>query len=336
MRLLGLVEHPDHVCARYRLEAVAPLLERHGHRLELRALPRGLLGRVALWRQAAAYDAVILQRRLLPAWHLLLLRRFARRLVFDFDDAVFLRDSYSGKPLSSGSRRRRFAALMRVCDAVAAGNAFLAQHAARSGTAARVHLIPTCLDPSRYALAPHREDAETITLVWIGSSSTLQGLQRTRELWEELGRRLPRLRLKLICDRFFRLERLPVLPCPWSQPTEAQELAAADIGISWLPDDDWSRGKCGLKVLQYFAAGLPVVANPVGMHTTLVQPGRTGYLAETPQEWCQAVARLAADPGLRRRLGHNARCLVEQHYSLPVAGQQWVRLLDDLAERSAA
>jgi glycosyltransferase involved in cell wall biosynthesis len=107
-----------------------------------------------------------------------------------------------------------------------------------------------------------------------------------------------------------------VTPVRWSEETEASDVSAGDAGISWMPDDVWSRGKCGLKVLQYQAAGLPVIANPVGIHSTLVEPGVTGFLASAPAEWLGAVRALAAEPALRRRMGEAARARVEAGYSV--------------------
>src|SRR5256885_7993483 len=118
---------------------------------------------------------------------------------------------------------------------------------------------------------------------------------------------VPGVSLKLISDRFSEFGQLRIEPCPWSAETEPIEIAAGDIGIAWVPDDDWSRGKCGLKVLQYMAAGLPVVANPVGVQAKLVRHGETGFLASTDQEWADAVAVLASDPTLRQRMGEAGR-----------------------------
>lgn len=112
--------------------------------------------------------------------------------------------------------------------------------------------------------------------------------------------------------------------------TEGAELASADVGIAWVPADDWSRGKCGLKVLQYMAAGLPVIANPVGLHLELVSPGETGFLAETTAEWINAVRRLASDPGLRTQLGGAGRALVEREYSVARGAEAWRSLLGSL------
>jgi glycosyltransferase involved in cell wall biosynthesis len=333
---LAFVESLDHVCCRYRLRAFQPLLAQAGHQLDLRALPLHWWSRCRLFRQARAWDGVILQRKLLDPLQLLLLRRSAQRLIYDLDDAVFLRDSYAAKGPHSARRLRRFAATVRAADAVVAGNAFLANQVMSAARKNHATIVPTCVDPDHYPGARHQRTPGSAQLVWIGSSSTLQGLQAIAPMLEQIGQRWRGLRLKLICDRFFHLERLPVVACPWDADREAEELAAADIGISWLPDDLWSRGKCGLKVLQYMAAGLPVVANPVGVHCELVRHGETGFLVETPHAWLEALGRLAHDPALRRRLGQAGRKCVAAQYSVTAGAQRWLGILGNLQERKAA
>jgi glycosyltransferase involved in cell wall biosynthesis len=334
VHLVALVDSPTHVCCRYRLAAFRPYLEEAGHTLELCPLPRRWWSRWALFRRLRG-ASVVLQRRLLPRWELARLRRQVQWLVFDFDDAVFLRDSYSNRGLHDPRRLGRFAATVSACDAVVAGNGFLAEQAARWAGNHRVQVIPTCIDPFRYQL--RRPDAAGAgrTLVWIGSSSTLQGLEAIAPLLEELGRRVPGLRLKVICDRFPRFESLPVDRCPWSAAGEAVELARGDIGISWIPDDLWSRGKCGLKVLQYMAAGLPVIANPVGVHPEMIRHGETGLLAATTDQWREAVIRLSGDTGLRDRLGQAGRRRVEAHYGVACGARAWLDVLERVAGAEA-
>jgi glycosyltransferase involved in cell wall biosynthesis len=126
------------------------------------------------------------------------------------------------------------------------------------------------------------------------------------------------------------LEHLSVRFCPWSRATEAEQLADADIGVSWLPDDAWSRGKCALKVLQYMAAGLPALANPVGMQAELVKPGRTGYLASTAAEWIDAIRALASSTELRLAMGDEARRGVNEAYGLALGTSRWLELLDEM------
>ena len=192
-------------------------------------------------------------------------------------------------------------------DAVTAGNGYLAARASSYIDSRRVHIVPTCVDSSRYTLANHKRGPATARLVWIGQQSTLPSLDLAAEHLALASARLAGLSLRVICDRFPDLAGVRVVRREWSINDEALELADADIGINWLPDDSWSRGKCGLKVLQYMAAGLPVVANPVGMNREMVVHGRTGFLASTPEEWADAIERLASNPKLRQAMGQRGR-----------------------------
>jgi glycosyltransferase involved in cell wall biosynthesis len=314
MKLLALVEAPDHVCCRYRIRAFEAALEGAGCSLDCQGLDRRAFFRSIQVHRAKSYGAVILQRKLLPGWQLIALRRAARRLVFDFDDAVMFRDSYSQRRGDSRSKTRRFTQTVCTADTIIAGNDFLADAALRAGASVeRVHVIPTCVDPLVYPIAPGEGSVE---LVWIGSSSTLQGLEQSRPIWQRVAEAIPGVKLRVICDRFPESFPLPIIPVRWERQTEAREIAAGHIGISWIPDDLWSRGKCGLKVLQYQAAGLPVVANPVGAHREMIRAGETGFLASTASEWADALARLVRDLPLRISMGRAARSQVEASYSV--------------------
>ncbi len=329
MRIIAFVKGLNHVCCRYRLAAYRPFLERDGHQLELRTWPRDWWSRLWLRRQIGRSDMIVLQRRLPGARQLAVLRDAAEFLIYDFDDAVFMRDSFTpGGPHCAG-RAEGFARTIRAAHAVIAGNSFLQEQAALWTDPARIHVMPTLLDPSRYVLAEHTR-RHNVQLVWIGSASTLRGLNCIKPQLEQWGRCRPDLYLKIICDRFLHLEHLRVLGTRWSETSEARELADADIGISWLPNDLWSQGKCGLKVLQYMAAGLPVIASPVGFQKSLVRHGETGYLAETPEEWQTAIERLAGDPELRRTMGRAGRALVEANYHIGLGARRWTSLLDRL------
>jgi glycosyltransferase involved in cell wall biosynthesis len=317
MQAIALIEGPDHVSARYRIRAFAPALTEAGCSLALQPIPRGALDRVRLFAGLRRFDAVLLQRQLLLVPELRYLRAMAPRLIYDFDDAMLYRDSYHPRGHASRQRARRFGAIVSSADAIIAGNAFL-KHCAISSGASReaVCTIPTCVEPGKYPARSDRARAEGMEMVWIGSSSTFAGLEMQRPLLTRLGREIPGLRLRIICDRFAKFDPLPVIETVWSEATEASYLANADVGISWMPNDIWSRGKCGLKVLQYGAARLPTIANSVGVHSEIIHNGVTGLLADTEEQWVVAVRQLASDPARRNAMGEQARLAVEQSYSV--------------------
>jgi glycosyltransferase involved in cell wall biosynthesis len=316
MKCLVLTERVDDPCYRYRIEAFLPSLARRGFEVETVCLRRNAVARTLQLLRARAADVVLLQRKLLSVAQVGLLRCVARRLVYDLDDALYHRHSDHPKGPHSWKLSARFWAMMRAADLVLVGNECLEEQAARHADRSRVHVVPTCVEPQKYPIAEHRAVGAQAKLAWVGQACTLQGFRAAAECLEAAGRRLPGLELRVICDTTIDLPGLRVSLCRWSLDTETRDLATSDIGISWLPDHPFSRGKCGLKVLQYMAAGLPVVANPVGVTPQLVVHGRTGFLASTPTEWAEAIAELAGDPALRRRMGAEGRRIVETHYSV--------------------
>ncbi|NLX98886.1 MAG: glycosyltransferase family 4 protein [Rhodopirellula sp.] len=335
MKVLALVGGPDHVCYRYRIEAFAWALAEEDLLLEAAPISRKTWKRVGQLRRARHFDVVLLQRKLLPFWQLRLLRRAARCLIYDVDDAVYQRDSTSRKPPASWQRMIHYWATVYSADAVITGNEFLRRRTMAYVEPQRLFTIPTCVEPRRYPLASHRRTGAASRLVWIGQRSTLPSLDQCRRHLQAAGEVLPGLELRVICDAWPEMTEIRIVPRRWSSPAETAELAEGDIGINWLPDDAWSRGKCGLKVLQYMACGLPVVANPVGMNREMVLDGQNGFLASTPEQWADAIARLAADPQLRRRMGACGRQLVEQRFSVDRWGAQFAKVVRGVVDRAA-
>lgn len=327
MKLIAVVETREHVCCRYRIEPFGPALAEQGIQLEIVPLAKSSWQRMRQFRSCHRADGVLLQRKLLPVWQLVLLRRWSRKLIYDVDDALYQRDSYHRKAPESWIRALKFWATVYAADAVLVGNGFLRDRVARYIGSQRVYRIPTCVDTRRYPMAEHGRTGPDAKLVWIGQPSNLPSLVCIQEHLAWAAQQIPGLCLRIICNAFPPLEGIQVLPYRWSAEAEVHGLAEADIGISWLPDDTWSLGKCGLKVLQYMAAGLPVVANPVGIHREMICPGKTGFLAETPAEWASALERLASSPPLRRRMGRAAREWVEQHYDVARWAPRWAEIV---------
>ncbi len=323
-KLLFVSKGEEASSTRYRALQFFPLWQAAGYAPSHVTASGGLGPLREMLRQAARADMVVVLRKTFPAPLAWLLRRAARRLVFDFDDAVFC--NTDGTP--SRTRLARFAAMARACDHVLAGNAFLARHAAAFNPA--VTLIPTCVDAARYRIAAEKP-AGTLDLVWIGSHSTRKYLAGAMPWLAQAAGRMPQLRLKIVADFDLPGCGVPTLPVAWRAETEARELASAHIGIAPMRDDDWSRGKCALKVLQYMAAGLPVVSSQAGANAEVMTDGEHGFLAATPEEWVERIARLAGDAELRRRMGEAGRRRVETDYSIEAVFGRLRSVMDGLA-----
>lgn len=343
MRLLTLVhKQPGRSPGqRFRLEQWAPILrERHGIELrfsiyespastELLRRPGHraqkawrLLGDTARRRhvldEARDFDGVVVYREaamLGPALFESLLARRGVPIVYDFDDAIWLRQP--------GSVNGAFAALRfpgktksicRQARAVTVGNEYLADWARRFNRA--VSVVPTSIDLDRFGVQPELGDDEPLVIVWTGSFATLPHLELLRGALARVGARR-RVVLKVICDRaparpFEGVEQRFI---PWRAESEAEDVGAAHLGIMPLPDDSFARGKCACKALQYMATGRPAIASPVGVNREIIRPGENGLLCASDDEWVAAIESLASSPALRRRLGAAGRRTVEIGYS---------------------
>jgi glycosyltransferase involved in cell wall biosynthesis len=327
-RVLVLATNLAQASYRLRIAALAPLLAQRGFELDVRLHPRRL-SELPKWlrllRSAGDWHAVVLQRKLLGWTAAKLLRRRARKILYDVDDAVM----YHNRPVGLVSRWRttaRFHATARILDHVVAGNEYLAEIFRARGCRATV--VPTVLDASRYIAKSHQA-TDTPRLVWIGSKSTLGYVEEFLPAIEEAARQMPGLRLLIIADKAPASEVVQIEHEIWSEQTEAASLCRGDIGIAPMPADRWTLGKCGFKILQYMAAGLPVIASPVGANGQIVQEGVSGLLPKEAGAWPGAILQLARDVELRSRMGATAREIVMSKYSLERAGDAWALMLEE-------
>ncbi len=214
----------------------------------------------------------------------------------------------------------------RFADQVVAGNEYLADLFRRHG--GRATVLPTAVDPAHYQVKSH-DGTQSPALVWIGSKSTLPYLRQFSASLAAAKNRVPGLRLITIADQPLSHPPLPAEHIDWSETTESASLCRGDIGIAPTPEDEWTLGKCGFKIVQYMAAvDYPLIASPVGhANAQIVLPGKTGFLPEEPGDWADAIASLAADPAKRKQMGAAARARVEEYYSVTRSVNFWATLL---------
>ncbi len=265
---------------------------------------------------------MLVQRKLLNRFDRRRLRRKARRLIFDFDDAVMFRDSNSPRR-SSWVRRAGFRRMISGADLVIAGNEYLADLARLGGVPVRV--LPTPIDLSPFPDRPREGGGEVVG--WMGTRSNFVYLRAVEEPLRSLSRARPGFVFRVVSDGRPELSGVSLACPPWSQESEVRDLRGFDVGIMPLLDDEWTRGKCALKILQYFAACLPVVCSPVGANREAVSEGVSGFFARSSREWEERIGELLDSPGQRREMGRAGRRTVEERYSLSTLAPRFAALL---------
>ena len=277
------------------------------YRLILRIIYSGLrlAKRVMDLRYVTSHDLIVVEQEIFPYLPPILeylIKFLNKNLIVEFDDAIFLTLGHSYK----------LPRIVRLARHVIVGNDYLKKYAQEYNK--RVTVIPTALDTEKYHVREGRKGKE-IVIGWIGLPYNLSHLLRLERVFKILSERYP-ITLKVISACELKMEGVKVINRRWNLETEMEELEGLDIGIMPLPDNEWSRGKCGLKILQYMGLGIPVVASPVGVNREIIQDGVNGFWASSEKEWVERLSLLIEDEELCRRLGKKGRERVENDYSL--------------------
>jgi glycosyltransferase involved in cell wall biosynthesis len=258
---------------------------------------------------ASRHDLVVFARAALPRFPFggavmeRLLVAVQPRAVMDIDDAVW---AYTPPPLGLPLvpvHPDRTDRAMEAVHGVIAGNRFLAERASRVN--GRVHVIPTCVDPERVPRRRHERQRSPV-LGWIGTPGNLRHLVSIVPALRRIGTNRA-IRLRVVSTVPFDLPGVRVENVFWSAERETRDVASFDVGLMPLERGPAFEGKCGLKLLQYAAAGVPAVASPVGVNSEIIRPGETGYLATTEDEWVESLLALLDDDDARIRMGAAAR-----------------------------
>lgn len=315
---------------RHRFRACEPSLRAAGFDdVRYAEIPKRLVARLALFRTLRDADVVVLSRKLFTWAEFRAARNSVERLVYDLDDAVMFRDPFRGEPVSH-VRRRRFRHTVRTADLVLAGNPYLLGLVAEDAPESKRILAPTPIDTDRYT--PGGGAHPGFRVGWIGSRSTRGYLTLVEDALRRVRDARPDAVLAVMADAPpSQLAGLPVEFTPWSEAGEVPFLQSLDVGLMPLSDDPFSRGKCGFKLLQYMACGVPAVASPVGVNVEICDGGRTGLLAATPNDWAPAILRVAADPSAARTMAAAARARVEERWSSRVLGPAFAAALAECA-----
>jgi len=278
-----------------------------------------------------AGDIVFLQKEVLPqAYPLIedLLKRLNRKLVFDFDDAIFLLPPKRKSLLYNFRYENSIPRILTISDYVIAGNEYLKRYALKFNR--NVEVIPTSIDTETYFVG-RKEKKEKINIGWIGSKTTIFYLDRLRNVFSALAKSY-NICVTVIGTGNYRIDGVETITRPWRLETEVSDLQCFDIGVAPLINDKWALGKSGCKVIQCMGVGIPVVASRVGIYGEIINDGVNGFLADSEEEWIEKLSQLIENEALRQRLGFMGRRTVEERYSLKVNGPKLLEILQKVNE----
>lgn len=269
--------------------------------------------------KATSYDAVYIQKDVLPSFYLFILKALNKNIIFDLDDAIFEAHAtvkpslFSLEYLFFRMRKNNLKTMLRSARAVTVTVPYLAEYVKIYNE--NVHIITGPIDCSVYRPVPKKDNNKTV-IGWIGSPVTVKYVKGILPGFSELYKKYPEVEFHIVGSKPFEAGDINIKFFDWSEEKEIGLLSRFDIGIMPLSDDKWSKGKGGLKILQYFAMGVPVVCSPVGINNDLVEEGFSGYFAKSDREWVEKLSSLIGNRELREKMGLKGRNLVEQKFDL--------------------
>ncbi|MBI5360908.1 MAG: glycosyltransferase family 4 protein [Planctomycetes bacterium] len=324
MKILFLGRGGNHPATRYRITQYLDYLKQNGIEYALEFFPAGFFGWLRLVRLAGNYNAVFIQKKRIGNFWLWLFRRRGCKIIYDIDDAVMFNSSRHSSPDSPG-RMKRFVKMVRASDFVIAGNKYLRSLVEPHNKNCAV--MPTTIDMKKYPAKDYESTGTgACTIGWIGGGKSIVFLNEIMPVLEDLAGRFD-IRLKIVCNTFTESGRLEIIKKQWKEEEEAADILTFDIGLSPLPDDPWSKGKCATKLLQCMAAGIPTVSSNAGVHPDMIKDGVNGYMAGSPQEWMEKISILINDSIKRREIGLSGRKTVLDLYSVEANAPGLLKIL---------
>lgn len=258
-----------------------------------------------------------------------LFKKSKAKLVFDFDDSIWLQDANPNQSIFQKLKNpAKTGTIISYCDMVIAGNEYLKSYAEKFNK--NVSIIPTTIDLKEYTKISSNKSKNGVCIGWSGSFSTIKhfesALEPLKKVKEKYG---DKVYFKVIGDGNYQNSELEIEGLPWKAATEVEDLCEIDIGIMPLPDDNWSKGKCGLKGLQYMALEIPTIMSPVGVNFDIIQDEKNGFLASSTEEWVEKLSLLIEDKTLRKKAGKAGRKTVENDFSVEANKEKWLAVFQE-------
>lgn len=323
IKILFLIQDEEMPSSRVRVLNLLPELEKEGIHAHVMTYPRKIVEKLGLIGKCRQFDITFLQKKMPSPVDVILLRRFSRRLVFDFDDAIYYRHD-AQEVLESATRYQKFNFLVKRVDLVIAGNRVLANYSRQCNE--NIAIIPSAVETRNIPQKDYGFTSEKIVIGWVGGEVNLHHLRELSSVFQRLSKEYP-IELRILSNKTVDIPAVDVKFIPWALDSQEREIALFDIGVMPLPLNRHSEGKCGYKALQYMAAAVPPVVSDVGVNRDIVEHGKEGFVAKTNDEFYEALKILIENRPLRQEMGTKARQKVETLYSVEVVGRHLAETL---------
>ncbi|MBI3519309.1 MAG: glycosyltransferase family 4 protein [Bacteroidetes bacterium] len=283
-------------------------------------------------QKAKDFDIIFIQREALLLGSSFFEKQFfkKRKVIFDFDDSIWLLDtSPENKKFEFLKNPDKTKINIAHAHCVIAGNSFLANYAKQFNP--NTIVIPTTIDSDIHIPKPELRDKEKIVIGWSGSISTIKHFEIAIPALKEIQAKYPgKIEIQVIGQGSYAHPEINVVSKNWSSITEVNDLNHFDIGIMPLPNDEWVKGKCGLKGLSYMSCGIATVMSHVGVNPEIIEHGKNGYLAKTKEEWIDYLSLLIENSDLRHKIGLAGRDTVVKNYSVNANKVKYLEVLKSL------
>ncbi|MTI32347.1 glycosyltransferase family 4 protein [Xanthovirga aplysinae] len=354
MKILFLVPYPSEQAPsqRFRYEQYLEVLEASGHSyhiasflnnktwsilykkgynfLKFTGILKGFGNRLLMLFGIRNYDVVFIHREASPIgppiFEWLIAKVFRKKIIYDFDDAIWLSNSSQQNKLAAKLKwHKKVDKICKWSYKISVGNDYLGDYARQFNP--QVVFNPTTIDTENLHNQIKKQDGKKIVIGWTGTHSTMGYLKVLVPIIKKLEGKYD-FEFSVISNQKPDLPLKSLTYKPWNKLTEIDDLLHFNIGVMPLTDDKWAKGKCGFKALQYMALGIPAIASPVGVNTTIISHGIDGYLCKNKEEWYLALEKLIKDEQLRIKVGKNSRKKVVEHYSILSNKNNFLRLFD--------
>jgi len=337
---------------RFRFEQYLKLLSEHNFELELQSfldkqtweilykkgnyilktigIVRGFLRRLGLLFKIHKYDFVFIQREASPIgppfFEFIIAKILKKKIIFDFDDAIWLPNtSDQNKIIAFLKFHSKTGLICKWSYKISAGNKFLSKYALKNNP--NVFINPTTIDTNHLHNKIKYQNSDEVIIGWTGTQSTLIYLEEIIQVIRKLEEHF-NFTFLVICDKNPDYDLKSFSFLPWNKTSEIDDLLKINIGIMPLKDDEWAKGKCGFKALQYMSLGIPAVVSPVGVNLDIIINNENGFICINPEDWYLAFEKLLSNATLREEMGKKARKKIIENYSIQANSVNFLTLFD--------